>query len=50
MEPKNYKEVLNSFVEPCEYISFSQVKPYFDVEIYFPESFILMKWQNLLRL
>ena len=34
VEPENYNDVLNTLTIPSEYNSTTQVKPYFDVEIY----------------
>ena len=50
IEPNDYKETLNSLDEPIEYISLSQVKPYFDVEIYNPKIFTFNELTELIKI
>lgn len=49
-DAENYKEVLNTLIEPIEYISLQQVKPYFDVEIYNPKSYIFNEMTEIIKI
>ena len=49
-DAENYKETLNSLIEPIEYISLQQVKPYFDVEIYIPNSHIFNEMTEIIKI
>ena len=50
IKPEDYKETLEKFQIPNEYISFNQVKPYFDVEIYKEKNFKYQETTEVLKI